>query len=257
MDEGSVSLVEVEGIGEALFHDLAQGGDGEAPGPFGVGDWLTIDLDHLGPTVDDLHAVGGGRLIGDGIGTVMGDVEIEVAVAIGISEGEGRAGGLGEETGSAGGFAEAAGTVIEEKADTAIEGGNEQVGVAIAIEVGEGGAGGVLVGAGDTGGGGDVFESAVTEVSVEGVIGFEAAEIEIRQAIAIDISGGDAGAIEEVAIEDGAIGGDAIGEGDAEFGRCEALETSGAWGGVKGKGTETGMLLPGGGGELEVEVEGD
>ncbi len=144
-------------------------------------------------------------------------------------------------------------TIIEEDVRAAAEGIDQQVEVTVAIDIGKDGPGRFQAVAGDTGGLRHFFKPSAAQISIEGIGATEATEIEIAPAIAIDITGGHAGAIDEDLVEGGLIVGQEVGElnsgniwrqqgeaGMSRIGECQwAFAKTGAglpfrkrWGGV-------------------------
>jgi len=154
----------------------------------------------------------------------MGDVEVEVAVAVHIGERHRRATEGGREAGPIGCLAELSSTVVLEKADAVVEGGHKQVQIPVLIKVGKDRTGGVLTRAVDPGVRECPFESPVAEIAKEGVGGFKPAEIQITKAVTVDVAGRHARAVQEIPIENGTVPGDVVGEGNALGGSVQALE---------------------------------
>lgn len=144
---------------------------------------------------------------------------------------------MGSEAGFGSGELEPALAEVAEELDAVAEGGDEQVEVTIAIKVGEGGSGGgpALAGEADAGGIGDIGEAVVPEIAIEAVGAGDGAEVEVAEAVAIDITGGDAGAVHEVLVAEDEGGGEVIGEVDTgDFGgeSGEAGERRHGWAGL-------------------------
>ena len=109
--------------------------------------------------------------------------------------------------------------VVDEEAGARAEPVDEKIKVAVAIDVGEGRAGGVVAGAGEgrvAAGGGDVCEAPVAQVAEQAVVAVEPAQEHVAPAVAVEVAEGDARAGEEVAIGDGPLVGQGVGEGDPD-----------------------------------------
>ena len=121
------------------------------------------------------------------VGPVVGDVEIEVAVAIHISQCQ-RSGAESPRQPAIGHLCEAAFAVIQKRAGAAAQAVHQQIQIAVAVDVGEHAAGRELVRTGDPGPGRDVLEPPIPEVAIEHVVAFKPAEIDVHPAVAIDIA---------------------------------------------------------------------
>ncbi len=150
---------------------------------------------------DDELAVGhanagadGGEFVAGDDGAVIRDVEIEIGIAIEIAQSDGHGAEALHEAGLRE-FGEEAPAVVEEKARAAADGIDEQIEITIRINVGKGCAGGKLAGAGDAGAGGDVLELPAAEVAIEGVVTLKTADIDVAEAVAVDIPEGETGAV--------------------------------------------------------------
>ena len=64
---------------------------------------------------------------------------------------------------------------------------------------------------------GNVFEPPAAQVPVERVSGIHSAKVKIAAAVAVDVAGGNPGAVQEIAIEDGARLRNAVGKADPEL----------------------------------------
>src|ERR1041384_6409472 len=95
------------------------------------------------------------------------------------------------------------------------EGIDDEIEVAIPVHIGESSACGVEVRAGDPGAFRDLLESPMAEIAIEAIRSVEAAEVKITPAIAIDVAGGDARAVEEDLIGQMALFGEDVGETDS------------------------------------------
>ena len=72
--------------------------------------------------------------------------------------------------------------------------------------------------------GGDVFKASILQVSVEAVSTAQSAEVEVDPAIAVDVTGGDPGAIEADLILRGVRGREGVREENARLGGCDGFE---------------------------------
>src|SRR5690606_4482609 len=105
---------------------------------------------------------------------------------------------------------------------------HDQIKISVAVDVGESGSGRGLVGARHTGGCRDVLEAPVSEVAVERVGRIEAAEVEIAESVAIDVTRGDAGPVEEDLVGQRAFLIKTVREGDANACRVHQDEARSA-----------------------------
>ena len=92
---------------------------------------------------------------------------------------------------------------------------DEQIEIAIAVEIHEHCAGGIDASARNPRGVGDILEFPVAEVSVERVRTVQSTEIEIAPAVAVDITGGHARAVQENVVGQRTRFGHDIGEPNA------------------------------------------
>ena len=155
---------------------------------------------------------------------VVRHVQIQVGIAVDIGEGEGHARGGAGESPCHGGIGEVAASIVQETRNATPDGCDEQVQIAVAIEIDQGGSGGIEVRAIDAGLGRNLLEPPLAEVSIESIGTIETAQIEIATTVAIDVTGGDSGAVEEDVIGERAGGIDGVGEGDAGEGSGKACE---------------------------------
>src|SRR5262245_35112123 len=84
--------------------------------------------------------------------------------------------------------------IIQKCARATAETVHEQIQIPIAVEISEHAAGRELIWASDARFGGDVLELPIAEISIEHIVPFKAAEINVHPTIAIDIAEGHAGA---------------------------------------------------------------
>ena len=173
----------------------------------------------------------------------MGDVQVEVAVALDVGQGHGGRTGVPQEPQV--GLREAAGAVVAEGAGAAAQAVDQQVEVAVAVEVGQGAAGGILAGAADASPGRDVLEAPVSEVPVQGVVTLQAAEVQVHPAVAVHVAQGDAGTeLQQAVARDGGLG-EMVGEPDAgEAGGQEFEARTLARPGTDGRPPEPGLRSP-------------
>ena len=130
-----------------------------------------------------------GRVM-EGVGAVMGDIHVEVSIAIDIGQGHRGCPGVAEEPHL--NLREMALSVVMEGSRTATEAVDQQVEVSVSVEVGEVATGGILIRTSNTRTGRDVFKTPVAEVAVENVVALKAAEIDIDAPVPIDVAQGDA-----------------------------------------------------------------
>ena len=130
-----------------------------------------------------------GRVM-EGVGTVMGDIHVEVSIAIDVGQGHRRSPGIAEEPHL--NLREMALSVVMEGSRTTTEAVDQQVEVSVSVEVGEVATGGILIRTSNARTGRDIFKTPVTKVAVENVVAFKATEIDIHTAVAIDVAQGDA-----------------------------------------------------------------
>ena len=176
--------VDVERVGFSPFQDLevaVEGGDSEV---------AILRFDHRAAvglaTLDEPAAFG--RIV-EGVGAVVGDIHVEVAVAIDIGQGHRRGPRVAQEPHL--GLGEIPPAVVAEGAGSPSEAVDEEVEVTVAVEVGEVATRGVLIRTRHPGPGGDVLEVPIPEIPVEDIVALEPAEIHVDAPIAIDIAQGD------------------------------------------------------------------
>ena len=150
-----------------------------------------------------------------GAGLVIGDVQIEVPVAIYVGQRHRHAAGGRAEPGVSGPLGEDAVAVVHEERDASAERADEQIEVAVTVDVGEHGARGMATGQRDAGPGRDVFEAGVAQVAVQGVRALVAREVDIGEAVAVHVAQRDAAALCQVAVPQGAVDGDGVGEANS------------------------------------------
>jgi hypothetical protein len=90
--------------------------------------------------------------------------------------------------------------------------------MAIAVNVGHESPAGGLMSAADAGGGRDIFELPIALITIKHIAPFQIAEIQIAKAIAVDITGGNPSAIEQVLVFFGTVITKMIRESDAGLG---------------------------------------
>jgi hypothetical protein len=237
--ELAAAVVEVEDVGFAVFENATVGEVFESILILGSDTALAADIEHTEAGT------------ADGIGAVIGDVEIEVTIAVDIGEGEGGGAEAWVESGVGGG-GEAAGAIVEEEGSAMADGIDEEIEVAIAIDVGEGGAGGMEVRKVGTGRGGDIGESGAAEVAINLTATTQTAEEKVHPAVAIDIAGGDAGAVEEDLVTGGDEGSEGIGKWDTGGQRRDGFKADRGGRGVGWlKWGDDGLRGAGGGGEAD------
>src|SRR5207237_6752694 len=90
-----------------------------------------------------------------------------------------------------------------------------QIEVAVTVDVGEHGARGMATGQRDAGPGRDVFEPEVAQVAVQGVRALVARQVNVGEAVAVHVAQRDAAALCQVAVTQGAVDGDGVGEANS------------------------------------------
>ena len=159
-----------------------------------------------------------------GAGLVIGDVQIEVPVAIHVGQRHRHAAGGRAEAGVLRPLGEAAVSVVEEQRDPAAERADEQIEVAVPVDVGEDGARRVAAGHRDAGPGGNVFEVKVAQVAVQGVRALVAGQVDVGEAVAVHVPQRDSAALRQVAVPERAVERDGVGESDAGARRRQLRE---------------------------------
>src|SRR6185436_16635068 len=144
---------------------------------------------------------------------IIGDVKVEITVAVHIGEGERSGAVLGDEA-AVGRFVKMALAIVEEKASPHASAIDQQVERAVSIDISKYSACGKLIRAGDTCRFGDVFELPGAEVSVKPISILESAQVNVAPAIAINITASDPGTIEAQLVFGGFFIGQDIGEID-------------------------------------------
>src|SRR6185436_15883921 len=138
--------------------------------------------------------------IADVFGAVVGDIEVEGAVAVDVGQGQRetsvRTGGAG----IGGHVGELPPSIILKAAHALAEHRNQQIQRAISIHVSEYGGAIKTAWAHDTGFRGDILELPVAQVAIEAIGGVEATEIKVRQSVVVKVPRGQAGAAEKSAI---------------------------------------------------------
>ena len=211
--EPSVTVVEQELIRLAVFVEHAVD-QLEAAAVFGGG---------LNSSADDPQ--GDFALVPDVGWSVIGDVEVQGAIAVHIGQrergGAGRAGGAG----LAGTILEAAVAQVEERADALGQGADQEILPAVAVDVGEDRAAGKDTGHIDARLAGHLLESPPAQVSVEGVGPIQPAEKEVRPAVPVEIAHCHTRTVVEHPVHGAVPFGEMVGEQDPTFGAGQPGET--------------------------------
>ena len=208
--EPALAVVEIQHVGLAELVELALD-DPQAVGETAGDDRLAVH--HAGR---DRRAVAEDRL-----GREVALVEVQVAVAVDVREGQrGPAGAAGDPAGR-GDIGETALAVVQQARVRPAEPGDEQVRRAVPVEIAEHRADGGLVGAAGAGARGHVGKLPSAEVAEELVGGLLVDEIQVHMAVAIDVRGGDARAVHQVLELPEARLGEVVGEIDAQ---CRGIE---------------------------------
>ena len=150
---------------------------------------------------------------------VVGDVQVEVAVAVHIGQRHGHAAAGGAEPGLDGTLGEHAVAVVDEQRHSPAERADQEVQVAVAVDVGEHGAGRVAAGHRDAGRRGDVLEAPVAQVAVQGIRALVAGEVDVGAAVSIHVPQRHAAALRQVTVPERAVERDGVGESNAGAGR--------------------------------------
>ena len=202
--EVAATVVEVEKIRLADFDHVAAH-DADAVGVPAGDHLLAIDRAHRHRTA---RAQDGGL-------AVVGDVNVEVAVAVHVAHRDRRRADLPHlDAGGLGAIRKPAGAVVDEERVRPAAGGDEQIEITVAVHVAERRAGARHTRRTDPRPSRDVFELPVTEVFEKPVVAVEAAQIEVAQSVAVHVTGGDARSIEQVGV-DHSRAGQPVGEPDA------------------------------------------
>ena len=151
----------------------------------------------------DVH--GGPRL-------VVRHVQVEVAVAIYVGQRHGHAAAGRAEPGLRGPLGEHAVPIVDEQRHAPAERADEQVQVAVAVDVGEDGAGREAPRHRDARLGRDVLEAPVAQIAVQGVRALVARQVNVGKPVSIHVAQGDPAALRQVAVPEGAVEGNGIGE---------------------------------------------
>ena len=213
--KAAVAGVAEEDVSFAVFQDAAAIVETEAAGKFGCRRRASVHSEELEHAVSDGHAEPDVGHVTHGVIAVVDDVEVEQTVTVNVGECHRGAGSRAVQTRPARGFGETSLAVIEEQARAAADAIDQQIEVAVAVHVGKGGAGGGLIGAGHTGGGGNIGKVPIAQVAIERVGRVQAAEIQVREAVAIDVAGSDAGPVQKNLVGERSLLAEVIGEGDA------------------------------------------
>jgi hypothetical protein len=191
--EAPLPVVAVERIGLGQFHHLAVGHHFEAVAKPGIGGGDAIDLtDHPSPVLL-AHREAGARIEEVHHIDVVGAVEVEIAIAIHVGQRHRGARGVSVQA-TVAFLGPAAVAVVEEEPGACGNAVDQQVEIAVAIDIDQHRPGGHLA---DTGRLAERhgLEAPLSPVAVELVGAVQAAEIEVRAAIAIHITEGHAGSI--------------------------------------------------------------
>ena len=122
------------------------------------------------------------------VGAIVGDVEVESAVAVDVGQGQGHAAETVGCSGRASDVGKMAFAIILKTLYALAGGGDEQIEKAIAVQIGKNGATIIFVREGQTGFARDIFEFPLAEILVESVGRIEAAKENVGQAIVVEIA---------------------------------------------------------------------
>ena len=215
--EMPLAVVQIEGvrIGPLLHrHEVVLGPIHHAVVLAELGNDLPVSVAHL---MD--HAIERSLLrridVHRRAGLVIGDVEIEMPVAIYVGQRHRHAAGGRAEPGLLRPLGEDAVAVVHEERDASGERADEQIEVAVTVDVGEHGTRGMATGQRDAGSGRDVFEVKVAEVAVQGVRALVARQVDVGEAVAVHVAQRDAAALGQVAVPQGTVDGDGVGEANS------------------------------------------
>src|SRR5438876_8172918 len=211
----STAVIGVQNVGFAVLYNRSRLIDGESSHQIRLGDrpavdpcdhWFSCDLADLDPHSES---------VSHGGGAVIDDIEVQVSVAIYISQRHRHAAGFRAQPGLLGCLVKMASAIVEKAARAAANRIDQQVQVAVAVNIREYGASRGLAFTSDAGSGRDILELPFAEIAEEPVVSFDRAKIEIAQPVAVDVSGRHAGAIEENVVRQGMFFGKVIGEVNA------------------------------------------
>ena len=173
--------------------------------PFRIGQWPAVDgRDDRPPVVlaqCELHR----RLIANGGGAVVGDVEVQQTVAVEVRQSQRRSAPAPVQERRGGIELEMAAAVVDENRRAAPDGIHKQIQIAIAVEVGERATGGIEMGQLKPGGVRDVLKPPAPEIPPQRTASAEARKEQVDESVAVDVPGGDAGAVEKNLVGEGAI----------------------------------------------------
>ena len=145
--ETSSPVVQPQHVGLAELDHLAARTHLEAVCQVGSRRGATIHRDHHGTSADvaqgELHA----RLVHDGVGTEVADIEVEVSIAIHIGQRQRGCPGPTPESGLVGPLLESPFPIVRPETRPASESVHQEVEIPVAIDVGEGRPGGIGPGA--------------------------------------------------------------------------------------------------------------
>ena len=136
----------------------------------------------------------------DIIRAVVDDIEVQSSVSVHIRERHRHAAELAGRSSRLSHVGKLPMSVVQKADHTAAADGDEQVHVTIAVDIGENGAATTLAIAGHARLPGHVLEFPVSQVLVERVSSIQTAEINVRQAVIVIISGGNSGSVVEHSI---------------------------------------------------------
>jgi hypothetical protein len=187
--EVAAAAIEVEEVPLSPFQDLG------AAVPFAHRDEPVFRCDTDGsvgfPASLDPQS---GRMILEGGGPIIRDVQIEIAIAIDVGQRQ-RGGSEPFREPVTGGFGEVSGSVIQEQSRAHADPVDQQIEIPVAIDVGQHRARARLVGTGGTAPLGLALETPATAVEVQCVGSLEPREIQVAQPVSIDIPEGHPGAV--------------------------------------------------------------
>ena len=155
---------------------------------------------------------------------VIGHVQVKVAVAVHVTQRQAHGCVFPRQT-VVGRLGEPAPAVVQEQSRAGGDAVDQQVGVAVAVDIGEHRAGGELPGTTDPGRIGDVGELPAAEIPVQPICSLQIGEVEVAQAVAIHVGGGDSGPIVSHGIGEEHFAEQPIGETQAGQRRRQEFKT--------------------------------
>src|SRR5207249_8204095 len=173
------TFVAQQHVGFAVFDDLSVFAQRKPPNQIRLRNRSTVDAQYDRLSVDRVPVETGLRVFTDGVRAVIGNIKVQIPVAINVGQGQGHAGLPRIERWPQ--FGEMPFAIVEEDVRSSAHRVHDQVQITIAVNVSKRGAGGVQASTAHAGLVSDVLKLPITQIPIKRVRAIQPTEVKINQ----------------------------------------------------------------------------